>query len=89
MTPAGIYESQSLSLATGGSFVMKTPRKDFTPFTLDAPHLKAGCGGIDLFLGAFSVPSREEFVSFLRSIGTGDAGSCLSARAPGVVARSE
>ena len=70
MTPAGIYESQSLSLATGGSFVMKTPRKDFTPFTLDAPHLKAGCGGIDLFLGAFSVPSREEFVSFLRSIGT-------------------
>ena len=26
MTPAGIYESQSLSLATGGSFVMKTPR---------------------------------------------------------------
>lgn len=70
MTPAGIYESQSLSLAAGGSFVLKTPRKDFTPFTLDAPHLKAGCGGIDLFLGAFSVPSREEFVSFLRSIGT-------------------
>lgn len=69
-TTAGIYESQDLSLATGGSYVFKAPRKDFTPFTLDAPHLKAGCGGIDLFLGAFSVPSREEFVSFLRSIGT-------------------
>lgn len=69
-TAAGVYESQDLSLATGGSFVFKAPRKDFTPFTLDAPHLKAGCGGIDLFLGAFSVPSREEFVSFLRSIGT-------------------
>lgn len=70
VTRAGVYESQGLHLATGGSFVLKTPRKNFTPFTLDAPHLKAGCGGIDLFLGAFSVPSREEFLSFLRSIGT-------------------
>lgn len=69
-TPAGIYQSQSVSLATGGRFVIKTPRKDFTPMTLDAPLLKAGCGGIDIFLGAFSLPSREEFVSFLRSVGT-------------------
>ena len=70
VTPAGVRESQSVRLATGGSFVVKTPRKDFTPFMLEAPSLKAGCGGIDLFLGAFSVPSREEFVGFLRSIGT-------------------
>lgn len=69
-TPAGVYQSQGVSLATGGSFVMKVPRKEFTPMTLDAPRLKAGCGGIDVFLGAFSLPSREEFVSFLRSIGT-------------------
>lgn len=27
-------------------------------------------GGIDLFLGAFGIPSREEFVAFLRNIGT-------------------
>lgn len=70
VTRAGVYESQNLRLATGGSFVLKAPRKTFTPFTLDAPSLKSGCGGIDFFLGAFSVPSREEFVSFARSIGT-------------------
>ena len=34
------------------------------------PALKAGCGGIDVFLGAFSIPSREEFLSFLRGVGT-------------------
>lgn len=70
VTRAGVYESQNRRLATGASFVLKAPRKTFTPFTLDAPSLKSGCGGIDFFLGAFSVPSREEFVSFARSIGT-------------------
>ena len=70
VTAAGVVESRERSLLTGGSLSVRTPRKDFTPFTLDAPRLKAGCGGIDLFLGAFSIPSREEFVSFLRSIGT-------------------
>ena len=70
VTPAGVYQSQGLSVATGGSFVVKVPRKDFTPVAIEAPHLKAGCGGIDVFLGAFALPSREEFVSFLRSIGS-------------------
>ncbi|MDO5532806.1 MAG: conjugal transfer protein TraH [Sutterella sp.] len=70
ITRAGVYESQNLSLATGGSFVLKVPRKSFSPITIDAPYLKAGCGGIDIFLGAFSLPSKDEFLSFLRSVGT-------------------
>lgn len=40
------------------------------PFAVTPPSLRAGCGGIDVFLGAFSIPSREEFVSFLKSVGT-------------------
>lgn len=70
VTEPAVLQSQSVSLVTGGSFMLKTPRKSFTPFSLEAPHLKAGCGGIDLFLGSFSMPSKEEFVSFLRSVGT-------------------
>lgn len=46
------------------------PRKDFNAFYFTPPSLSAGCGGIDLFLGAFGIPSREEFVAFLRNIGT-------------------
>lgn len=70
VTEPAVLQSQSVNLVTGGSFMLKTPRKSFTPFSLEAPHLKAGCGGIDLFLGSFSMPSKEEFVSFLRSVGT-------------------
>ena len=69
-TSAGLYASSSMDLLTGGRFVVKVPRRDFEPYYLQAPHLKAGCGGIDVFLGAFSVPSKEEFLNFLRSIGT-------------------
>ncbi len=70
VTAAGVYRTAELGLVTGGRFVTKVPRKTFQLFSIDAPHLKAGCGGIDLYLGAFSIPSQEEFMSFLRSIGT-------------------
>ncbi len=77
-TPAGLYTSGTSGTLTGGSFLMKVPRKTFTPYSIQAPHLKAGCGGIDLFLGAFSIPSKEEFVSFVRSIGTAMPGLAFS-----------
>lgn len=70
VTQAGIKEAGALNVVTGGGFVYKTPRKDFVPFSVTPPSLKAGCGGIDLFLGAFSIPSKDEFVSFLKSVGT-------------------
>lgn len=73
-TRASIYQGQSVRVATGGNFVTKFDRKTLTPISLEAPSLKAGCGGIDIFLGSFSLPSRDEFVSFLRSIGTNLAG---------------
>lgn len=77
-TPAGLYSTGSSGTLTGGSFVMKVPRKSFSPYSIQAPHLKAGCGGIDLFLGAFSIPSKDEFVSFVRSIGTAMPGLAFS-----------
>jgi conjugative transfer pilus assembly protein TraH len=70
ITSAGLYQSNALNTVTGGGFVYRAPRSDFNPFYLTPPSLSAGCGGIDLFLGAFGIPSREEFVAFLRNIGT-------------------
>ena len=70
VTEAGVREAGAVSTVTGGGFVYRTPRTDFVPFSVTPPSLKAGCGGIDFFLGAFSIPSREEFVSFLKSVGT-------------------
>lgn len=70
ITSAGIYQSNSMNTITGGGFVYRAPRKDFNAFYFTPPSLSAGCGGIDIFLGAFGIPSREEFVAFLRNIGT-------------------
>lgn len=70
VTPAGVYMSSEAGIVTGGRYVMKLPRESFQLYSIDAPRLKAGCGGIDAYLGAFSIPSQEEFMSFLRSIGT-------------------
>ena len=70
VTTAGIYESAHLNIATAGGFVYRAPRADFTPFQFTPPKLSAGCGGIDLFMGAFSIPSKEEFLNYLRAIGS-------------------
>ena len=78
VTRAGLYESSSLNTVTAGGYVYKAPRRDFTPFHLTPPSLAAGCGGIDLFLGAFSVPSKDEFLAFLRSIGSALPGLAFS-----------
>ena len=68
------------------------PRKSFVPFSVTPPSLKAGCGGIDVFLGAFAIPSREEFVSFLKSVGTALPGLAfqlaLQTMAPDLTSRS-
>lgn len=69
-TAPGLYASASMDTVTGGRFILKANREDFQPYYLQGPELKAGCGGIDVFLGAFSIPSKDEFVSFVRSIGT-------------------
>lgn len=70
LTSAGVYQSNSMNTVTGGGFVYRAPRKDFNAFYFTPPSLSAGCGGIDIFLGAFGIPSREEFVAFLRNVGT-------------------
>lgn len=70
VTQGGVLQAANMNMVTGGGFVFKAPRKEFSPFSVTPPSLRANCGGIDIFLGAFSIPSREEFVSFLKSVGT-------------------
>ena len=69
VTPAGVYQGSTMSVATGGGFVYRAPNKTFTPFTISPPSMKGGCGGIDIFTGAIGIPSKAEFVNFVRSIG--------------------
>lgn len=74
VTSPGVYQSAGLNTITGGGLVYKAPSRQFFPYYISPPRLRAGCGGIDVFTGAFSLPSKDEFVAFLRSIGQDIAG---------------
>jgi len=54
--------------------VFKSPQRAFTPFSFTPPSLKAGCGGIDMYMGAFGMANKQEFVQFLRNVGQNSAG---------------
>ncbi len=71
---AKVYETQRAGVITGGGLVWKTPRKTYTPFGFTPPSLKAGCGGIDMFMGSFSMMSKDEFIQMLRAVGQNAAG---------------
>jgi len=75
MTDAGIYRSQSVGIATGGSLSLRT-MNSFNPpmWSIKPPYIKAGCGGIDIFFGAFQFIDPQEFVDMLKNIGASAIG---------------
>ncbi len=69
-TPAGVYEGQSRGFVTGGSVSVRLPNETIQPVSVSLPHLRSGCGGIDLFLGAVSYISTDELIRKMKTIGT-------------------
>lgn len=74
MTPGGVYEGQSSNVLTGGGFTYRVPNRTFNPVTFSPPSFNAGCGGIDMYLGAFGFPSSAEMTAFLRNVGQAAGG---------------
>jgi conjugative transfer pilus assembly protein TraH len=74
VTPAQAYQTQTMGVVTGGSMVWRTPNRNFQPFYFTPPSLRAGCGGIDVFFGAYGLVNRDKFVQFLRQIGQSASG---------------
>lgn len=74
VTPASVQKTQSMNMVSGGGMVWRVPQRNFSPFYVTPPSIKAGCGGIDIFLGAFGMANRQQFVQFLRNIGQNAAG---------------
>jgi conjugative transfer pilus assembly protein TraH len=73
-TSAGAYQGQTRNFYTGGSLFMRIPQKNYQLATLSPPSWGAGCGGIDLFAGAFSFINAEQFTALLRNIGASAIG---------------
>ena len=74
VTPEGGWQDQSGGFYSGGSVFARG--KVHTPelASLQMPHYRAGCGGIDLFLGGFSFINAQEFTALLRNIGSNASG---------------
>ncbi len=69
-TRPGIYETQSARYATLGGISYRAPI--FQPYrflNIQTPRFSAGCGGIDLYTGGFSVMNASQFIDALRAIG--------------------
>lgn len=74
-THPGIYESQKVGILTGGSIVMRNAGGLNPPlFSIKPPQINAGCGGIDIFFGAFQYVNKEQLVNMLKNIGAAAVG---------------
>jgi conjugative transfer pilus assembly protein TraH len=54
---------------SGGGLSWRVPNRGFSPLQITPPSIKAGCGGIDAYLGGFSFPNKEQFVQALKNFG--------------------
>src|SRR5262245_65655573 len=54
VTSPGAFRGQAMNLYTGGSLMMRAPGRNYPLVNVQLPSLRAGCGGIHLFGGAFS-----------------------------------
>ena len=67
-TEAGAYQLQGAGYYTGGNFVARTKVVSVNPITITPPGIRAGCGGIDVYTGAFSHINTDQFVALLKAI---------------------
>jgi len=60
VTQAQAYQSQAGGYYGGGSVYARTPVRQYSLVTLDMPHFRAGCAGIDLYNGSLSYISGNK-----------------------------
>jgi len=74
VTSPGAFRGQAMNLYTGGALMMRSPGRNYPLVSAQLPSLRAGCGGIDLFGGAFSFINKQQFVALLQNIGANAVG---------------
>lgn len=69
-----LYRGQSASYFSAGSMNARVPIRNFNPVSIQMPSIRAGCGGIDLFLGGFSFINSDQLINMLQNIGSNAVG---------------
>lgn len=67
-TSSGYHQGSGRGYLTGGSFSARWPMGTDNLMTISRPNIKAGCGGIDMFLGGFSFLDVDKLVEKLQRI---------------------
>lgn len=62
------YQTQGAGYYTLGGFSGRTKVADVNPLTITPPGIRAGCGGIDAYMGAFSHINADQFIALLKAI---------------------
>ena len=73
-TEPQVLSSQNAVGMSGGGMSWRVPNKSFQLLQVTPPSLKAGCGGIDFYLGGYSFPNKAAFVNALRNFGQASVG---------------
>lgn len=73
VTSPGAYQGQSAGYYSGGGITTRTGARNAQLATVQMPGFRAGCGGIDLWMGGFSHISSGALVDMLRNIGSSAA----------------
>ena len=66
----GAYSDQSAGYYTGGNLFARNQVFNSQLATVQLPDYQAGCGGIDMFMGAFSHLSSERLLEAMKAIGS-------------------
>lgn len=68
------YEGQRAGYVTLGSLYVRSAPRNSNLASIQLPSARAGCGGIDIFGGAFSFLSAEELIALMENIMASAAG---------------
>lgn len=74
VTSGGAYQDQQGGYFTGGNIHARVPARNYELYHFQMPSYKAGCGGIDMFGGAFSFIDAKRFQGMMTNIASNASG---------------
>jgi len=75
----GVMSGRNMNGIFGGSMVLSTPLKQANIVAFDPPRLNAGCGGVDLMLGSFSMINSQQLIAVFRAVASNAAALAFKA----------
>ena len=77
-TGPSAYMAQTRGFISGGSVEARANVQPFDIFSVSPPHIKAGCGGLDLYFGGLNFINKQQIITLLKSVGQNALGYAFS-----------